>query len=244
MQVKEGEKYKMNEDVLEKEEIHGIDVSHWNGAIDWRSVKESGIRFAMLKCINESDNKKESSFEHNYLECLQNDIHVGAYIYVVATTKEKAEAVVNALIAILKNRTIRFGVWLDVEAGKLGSIPKEKLLALIDFMLDKLHRAGYVAGVYCNLSWYNAVFDGKKYLFWIARYPLQDNGEVHRSLDPQIGVCWQYSSKGKVAGIAGNVDMDLAREDISKMEVKKQSFRGRILEILASLRQKMIELFR
>lgn len=228
----------MNENISAKEEnFRGIDVSHWNGIIDWECVAKNGIRFAMLKCMNES-NQKEISFEHNYLECLENGIYVGVYIYVVAMTKKRAETVINALLGILKNRTIQYGVWLDVEYKGLENLPKDELLMLVDFMLERLRRAGYVAGVYCNLSWYRAIFQKKQYLFWIARYPAKDNGEIHPNLDPGIGVCWQYSSKGKVEGIAGNVDLDLAKTDISEIRVDKPSM---IERILAFLRQKSMD---
>ena len=58
---------------------------------------------------------------------------------------------------------------------------------------------------------------------------------MHSALDPEIGVCWQYSSKGKVPGIVGNVDMDLAKVDISKIKVKKKPLVERILEILGKI---------
>ena len=223
----------MNEDTQRKEtNIRGIDVSHWNGIVDWKCVAGSGVRFAMLKCMDKS-NRIEINFENNYQECLKNKIYVGVYIYVMATTKEKAKAAIEALLGILKNRKIRYGVWLDVEDKVLADL--KELPELIESMLTKLHKAGYTAGIYCNLSWYNKYFKGKQYLFWIARYPVEDNGEVHSALDPGIGVCWQYSSKGKVPGIAGNVDMDLAKRDISKIKVKKESLVEKILEILRKI---------
>ncbi len=220
----------MNEDTQRKDNsIYGIDISHWNGIVDWKCVAGSGVRFAMLKCINKS-NQIEKNFEYNYQECLKNNIYVGVYIYVMATTKEKAKAAIDALLGILKHRKIRYGVWLDVEDKVLADL--KELPELIEIMLDKLRRAGYTAGVYCNLSWYKKYFIEKQYLFWIARYPVKDNGEVHPALDPGIGVCWQYSSKGKVPGIVGNVDMDLAKVDISKIKVKKKPLIERILGIL------------
>lgn len=209
----------MNKDTQRQENgIYGIDVSHWNGIVDWKCVAGSGIRFAMLKCINKS-NQIEKNFEYNYQECMKNNIYVGVYIYVMATTKEKAKAAIDALLNIIKNKNIQYGVWLDIEDTVLADL--KELPELIEIMLDRLHRAGYTAGVYCDFSWYNKYFKGKQYLFWIARYPAKDNGEVHPALDPGIGVCWQYSKKGNVPGIAGNVDMDLAKEDISEIEVKK-----------------------
>lgn len=113
---------------------------------------------------------------------------MGVYIYVMATTKEKAKAAIEALLKVLAD---------------LKELPE-----LIEFMLDKLHRAGY---------------------------PVGDNGEIHPSLEPEIGICWQYSSKGKVPGIVGNVDMDLAKVDISKIKEKKESLVEKILEILRKI---------
>lgn len=222
----------MQEDMLAKAaDIHGIDISHWNGTVDWERVAGSGIRFAMLKCMNKR-NRIETGFENNYQECLKNHIYVGVYIYVMAKTKEQAKAAIDALLIIIKNKKIHYGVWLDIEYKGLKDISKEELLALVDFMLYRLHRAGYTAGVYCNFSWYQDFFAEKEYLFWIGRYPLHDNGEIHPSLEPEAGVCWQYSSKGKVAGIIGDVDLNLAKVDISKIREKKPSFIEKILKIL------------
>lgn len=78
-----------------------------------------------------------------------------------------------------------------------------------------MKKAGYKVGIYCNLDWYNNVLTDalRKYECWIARYPADDNGTVQTRLKPSVGIGWQYSSKGKVSGISGNVDMDVFYKD-------------------------------
>ena len=76
-------------------------------------------------------------------------------------------------------------------------------------------KAGYRVGIYCNVDWYQNVLSTKlkSYDLWLARYPANDDGTVQTRLKPEQGIGWQYSSKGKVAGISGNVDMDLFYKD-------------------------------
>ena len=97
--------------------------------------------------------------------------------------------------------------------------------------------AGYRFGIYCNLDWYNNVISEelKKYDFWIARYPSDDNGTLMESYRPDIGVGWQYTSKGRVPGITGNVDRDVfyknyvAEEPSDKEKLSKEpKFVGKV----------------
>lgn len=219
----------MEENILQKngKTFRGIDVSHWNKDIDWEAVAKSGIQFAMLKCMNESNNV-DKCFEANYQGCIDAGIYVGVYIYVVAVTKRAAKTAIDKLLEILQSREIKYGVWLDIEAGRLLKLPRKDLIDIVNFMLGKLHKAGYTAGVYCNYSWYQAIFKGESCLFWIARYPARDDGKLYPQSDPGVGVCWQFSSHGSVDGVSGRVDMDIAKVDISKIEVDKFSVPDKI----------------
>lgn len=205
-----------------KEPIYGIDVSHWNGMIDWKRVAGSGIRFAMIKCITDDAKQFDREFKRNYNGCVGQGIHVGVYKYVIARNCREAKEEADALIGALEGKKITYGVWLDIEDRRLMDISALELIGLVGTMLDKLKSAGYVAGVYCSKHWYEKLFApyGVACLFWIARYPAKDDGRVHPKLDPGAGVCWQYSSKGKVDGIEGKVDLDLARTDISQIEIE------------------------
>lgn len=199
----------------------GIDVAKWQGIINWQQVKASGIEFAILKGTNKQ-NKPEDALEVNYRGCMENGIPVGAYRYVYARTVSEAQKEAEELVKVLDGKKIECGVWLDMEDKSIKGVGKAGLTQIISAQQKILSAAGYKVGIYCNRDWYNNVLDSaalkEKYPFWIARYPALDTGVVKSSLSPAAyAVAWQYSSKGKVSGISGNVDMDLAFTDIRNL---------------------------
>lgn len=202
-------------------EYLGIDVAKWQGAIDWSKVKAAGIKFAILKVTNKSNNKEEA-FETNYAGATNNCIPVGVYRYVYAKTTAEAKKEANAIVAALDNKKITCGVWLDMEDESIRGIGKGALTSVINTEVAIIRAAGYKVGIYCSLDWYKNVLDSKNlatlYPFWIARYPKNDTGVIKSSLSPASYnnvVAWQYSSKGKVDGIYGNVDLDVAFKDLT-----------------------------
>lgn len=203
-------------------EYFGIDVAKWNGNINWAKVKESGRTFAILK-VTQKDNSVEPSFQGNYIGAIAAGLNVGVYRYVYATTVEAAKKEANAIVKLLKDKKIRCGVWLDLE-DKSIRLSKSQLTSIIQAESTILKAAGYGVGIYCNRDWYLNVLDSKnlegKYPFWIARYPSGDKGlyNANSTLAPKTySVAWQYSSKGQVPGISGNVDLDVAYRDLSTL---------------------------
>lgn len=198
---------------MAKKEYKGIDVSSWQGKPDWTKVKKSGIEFAILR-IHQKDGE-DSSFEHNYKGCKSNAIPVGGYKYSYALTPAQALEEAEDTLSVLAGRGLDFPVFYDLEWSsqrKLGSAAIEKIA---EAFLNRIKKAGYKVGIYCNMDWYQNVLTEKlrKYDLWLARYPANDNGTVQERLRPSVGVGWQYSSKGKVPGINGNVDMDVFYTD-------------------------------
>lgn len=201
--------------------MYGIDVAKWQGTIDWAKVKKAGKQFAILK-VTQKDNAVEGAFEKNYAGCIANGLPVGVYRYVYAKTVAAAQAEANAIVKILKGKNIKCGVWLDMEDASIKGIGRAKLTEIIKAEAAIIKAAGFKVGIYCNKDWYNNVLDGpglaKTYPFWIARYPATDNGTVKESLSPKAYAnAWQYSSKGAVPGIAGNVDLNLAFVDLVQL---------------------------
>lgn len=200
--------------------MRGIDVSHHQGQIDWAKVKaEAGIGFVIMKAMFENGHTVESAFERNYkgAEGLQR----GVYLYAIARTVEGAKQEAIDLIKILGGRKLEYGVWLDLEDGKLGKLSKKQLTEQIDAQAAIIKGAGYKVGIYSNKNWYNNIIDGvglaRRYDFWIARYPFGDNGTIKESLAPRgWAEVWQYSSKGKVPGIKGNCDLDIEMKDLDQ----------------------------
>lgn len=194
-------------------ELKGIDVSSWQGKPDWPKVSNSGVKFAILRIHQKSGT--DASFEHNYKGCKSNGILIGGYKYSYALTPAQAIDEAENLISVLGGRGLDFPVFYDLEWSQQRSLGKQAIENIAVAFLTRIKKAGYKVGIYCNLDWYNNVLTDalKQYDCWIARYPASDNGSVQERLRPNVGVGWQYSSKGKVPGISGNVDMDVFYKD-------------------------------
>lgn len=200
--------------------MRGIDISHHQGAIDWEKVKaEAGLDFVIIKAMFENGHSTESAFERNYAGAA--GLQRGAYLYSIAQTIDQAQKEAVDFVRILGGRRLEYGVWLDYEDTKIRKLGKAQLTKHIDAQAQIIQGAGYRVGIYTNMSWYKNVIDGaglnQRYEMWVARYPLADNGTIKDNLKP-VGWCdaklWQYSSKGKVPGIRGNVDLDIEMSDL------------------------------
>ena len=109
---------------------------------------------------------------------------------------------------------LEMGVWLDLEWSKQRALGKRKVKKIAEAFMKVIRKGGYECGIYCNRDWYINVCGGLNAKYWIARYPAADDGTLKSGLKPHLGEAgWQYSSKGKVSGIAGNVDLDIWYEE-------------------------------
>ena len=194
-------------------EIKGIDVSSNQGKPDWSKVSKSGIKFAILRVHQKTG--VDSSFEYNYKGCKSTGILIGGYKYSYALTPAQAIDEAEDVIDALNGRGLDFPVFYDLEWSNQRKLGKQAIENIAVAFLTRMKKAGYKVGIYCNLDWYNNVLTDalRKHECWIARYPVDDNGTVQARLKPPVGVGWQYSSKGKVSGISGNVDMDVFYKD-------------------------------
>ena len=139
---------------------------------------------------------------------------MGVYCYVYAKTAAAATAEAKAIVSVLKGRKVPCGVWLDMEDASLRRLGKSALTAVTAAERKVLEAAGYQVGVYCNQDWYSNVLDVDKLdlPFWIARYG-SNNGkqQTKPSVKSRHALWgWQYSSVGRVSGISGSVDVNVA----------------------------------
>lgn len=202
-------------------ERFGIDVAQYQGDIDFKQVKKHKS-FVIIKATKK-DNKVEPKFEQNYTNALANGLDIGVYRYVYAKNEAQARAEAEGVVKVLNGRPCPVGIWIDLEDSTIRGIGKAMLTRIIDAQAVIYKKAGYNVGIYSNKDWYNNVLEGSKladtYPFWIARYPLLDVGTMKESLNPKNMkgcVAWQYSSKGKVDGIKGNVDLNVAFVDLKE----------------------------
>ncbi len=205
-------------------EIKGIDVSSDQGKPDWEKVAKSGVKVAILRVHQRYG--VDSSFEHNYKGCKQNGILAGAYKYSYALTPAQAIEEAENVIEVLNGRGLDFPVFYDLEWKQQRSLGKQAIENIAVSFLIRMKKAGYKVGIYCNMDWYNNYLSDnlKKYDLWLARYANNDNGTIPERLRPSVGIGWQYSESGKVAGISANdVDMDVFYTDYRDSEQKGEA---------------------
>lgn len=202
-------------------EIRGIDVSAWQGKIDWGTVAAYGMDFVLLR-ITEAGNVIDSCFERNFSECRKHNIPVGVYKYSYAMTIAEIQNEARKVVSVLNGRKLRYPVWLDLEYHNQRTLGAESIHKMADAFREIVEAAGYKFGIYCNMDWYMNVICShlRKHDFWIARYPAADNGILQERLRPDFGVGWQYSSKAKIPGINGTVDRNIFYKDYKDGEKK------------------------
>lgn len=198
-----------------------IDVSEYNGVINWKKVRKTGIDFAIIK-ITKKTNKPDSKFYTNVKGCNDADMTWDVYKYSYAKDEASSEAEAKAIVNILHETEGSVGVtvWWDMEDYTLRNLGKAKLTRNVKAAQRIVEAGGYTFGIYCNKDWYNNILDVKEFdcPFWIARYPytnilpLNYTPNVKYKPATKYGqqlVAWQYTSKGRVDGVPGNVDISM-----------------------------------
>lgn len=211
-------------------EIKGIDVSAWQGQIDWKTVADYGMDFAILR-ITEAGNVTDKYFERNYTECQKYNIPTGVYKYSYAMTITEIQSEARKVVSVLNGRKLQYPIWLDLEHHKQRVLGAENIHNLAEAFREIIVAAGYKFGIYCNVDWYMNVICShlKKYDFWIARYPANDDGWLQERLRPDFGVGWQYSSKAKIPGIDGTVDRSVFYKDYKEVSTVDENIEKLIL---------------
>lgn len=206
-------------------EKKGIDVSHWQGDIDWNAVKADGVEFAIIKAGgSDSGFYTDSKFRANYKAAKAAGINVGAYYFVGKYCKSYEDGVADAkrFIAMISGMQFEYPVYIDFEAPDSSDVEgnTEACIGFCQTMEDN----GYFSGIYASeiSGFHNRLDDSKlqSYSHWVARY-----GKKPYTISEKVFGIWQYSSKGSVAGISGNVDMDISYVDFPSI-IKKAGLNG------------------
>lgn len=193
----------------------GIDVSRWQGDINWGKVAKAKD-FAIIRCTSGKSNALDSKYPANIKGATEQGLPVGVYRYGYATTVAAAKAEAAAVLDAIDGYDMPCGVWYDVEDASQRKLKGATLTAIIKAFCEAITAGGYQAGIYCNQDWYDNILDTgalAEYPFWVARYGTND-GRMHTKPDIDGTLWgWQYTSKGKVSGISGNVDLDVMYGD-------------------------------
>lgn len=247
--------YYRNENLIDKNDndynktrlVKGIDVSEYQGVIDWNEVKKH-IDFAIIRLcdfyfVGDNGCKLDDQFIKNMQMCEQLNIPVGVYYFSRATNEEEAKKEALFVSENLKNYTLEYPVYMDIETdyqNELMANQPEKLKAIVIAAMNELESSGYYAGVYCNRgiendsNRYKFVQEmSQKYSFWLTSNPTYDvkvdfskfraENNILYIPDDYIAM-YQYSQNGTIAGIdSANVDLNYANASLSE-EIVEHGF--------------------
>ncbi|MDE6748146.1 MAG: Ig-like domain-containing protein, partial [Lachnospiraceae bacterium] len=196
--------------------VLGIDVSKWNGNIDWNAVRNSGISYAIIRCGYRGSTTgaliEDPKFRANIQGAQNAGIKVGVYFFTQAVNDVEAVEEASMVLSLIKGYNLSLPVFLDVEAtsgnsGRADGISADSRTAVCSAFCRTIQNSGYKAGIYANKTWFNSFINTPSltsYKIWLAQYAAAPTYTRTR-ID-----MWQYSSKGTVSGINGNVDMNIS----------------------------------
>lgn len=192
----------------------GIDVSSYQGKIDWEKVKPY-IDFAIIRCGYGNDDRRQDDvyFERNAKLCKELNIPFGVYLFSYATNLDDARSEVLHTLRLIKDKKLEYPVFLDVESKRQMALPKEKLTEIVNYYCEKMEEAGYYVGIYSSLDRFKSNLDSKEldaYDKWVAEW-----GDEF-TYKKEAGM-WQNTSYEELAGISGRVDGDYAFLDYPKI---------------------------
>ena len=209
---------------------NGIDVSNWQGYIDYSEVKEDGIEIVYIKASQGSD-IKDAYFDINYENAKANGLKVGFYHYLTATTEEEAKTQANFFASVISGKTADCKLVMDYET--FGDSSVEEINDIAEVFLETVQElTGKEIIIYSDLSNAENVFDTEladNYGLWIAYYgDYNELSEYDTSWLEYIGV--QYTDTGTVLGISGYVDKDLFTTDILLSDASEITTSGETTE--------------
>ncbi len=214
-QIIQGAKYNFASDgslVVGSNGTMGIDVSKWNGTIDWNAVKNSGVSYVIIRCGYRGSSQgmlvEDPKFTSNIKGATAAGLKVGVYFFTQAVDEVEAVEEASYVLDKIKNYKISYPVFLDVESsgGRADKIDKNTRTAVCKAFCETIRNGGYTSGIYANKTWLNEKIDAgalSAYKIWLAQYAAAPTYTGRYDM-------WQYKSTGKVSGISGNVDMNLS----------------------------------
>ncbi len=185
----------------------GVDVSEHNGRIDWEAMRADGIDFAILRCGYGMDytSQDDDYWEYNVSECERLDIPYGVYLYSYATSTSRASSEADHALRLLQGHNPQMPVFYDLEESSMASTSNRSLLAsMAQTFCDTLTDAGYEAGVYANLNWWNNYLTDSTFNYW-ERWVAQYNYRCDYS---GAYATWQCTSSGSANGTRTSLDFD------------------------------------
>lgn len=199
----------------------GIDISEWQADINFKKAVESGVEFVLIRSSYgwKNDSQKDKCFEANIKGFGKLKIPCGIYHYSYASNTEEAILEARFCLKCLGDIKPELPVYYDMEEEFQAKLGKKVCTEMAEAFCNEIQKNGLKAGVYANANWFTNYLDykelSKSYSIWLAQWA--DAPQMESSV-------WQYTSKGKIAGINGDVDMNYMfvneKDDVIKEEPK------------------------
>lgn len=200
-------------DTIDASAHWGIDVSKWNKEIDWNQVADSGVEFVIIRCGYRGSNSgylvEDPYFEQNIRGAKNAGLKVGVYFFTQALDVTEAVEEASIALTLCAEYELDYPIFIDTEGaggnGRADNLDAVTRTEVCDAFCRTIESSGYRAGVYASCNWFNnnLISDGLGHHYiWLAEY---------RKVPQYSGKydMWQYTSKGSVAGIDGNVDLNI-----------------------------------
>lgn len=187
----------------------GIDVSEWQGTIDWKRVVADDVSFAIIRC-GAGQNYDDKTWGFNRAECERLGIPYGTYLYSYAQSEDDARKEAEHVLQLVNGAQLDYPIYYDLEDITIGTLDKVQIAGIAKAFCDVIESAGYEVQIYANSYWWenyltDSYFDRFDEGKWVAQY--NDNCTYKGNFK-----MWQSSSQGRINGIQGNVDMDFIME--------------------------------
>ncbi|RHM59125.1 MULTISPECIES: glycoside hydrolase family 25 protein [Coprobacillaceae] len=194
---------------------HGIDVSKFQGTINWQRVKEN-VDFAIIRCGFGQDKPSQDDpyFKRNADECTRLNIPFGVYLYSYATNEQEALGEARHVLRLIKDYKMAYPIYYDLEDNNTtGKQSNEVIANIAKTFADELEKNNYYVGMYASLYWWRTKLTSpifNRYTRWIAYYGNQLNFDGEYDM-------WQYSSTGSIPGITSMVDLNYCYKDFPEI---------------------------
>ena len=211
-QIIQGVKYSFREDgSLDGGNVMGIDISKHNGTVDWNAVKNAGVEFVILRCGYRGSASgvlvEDEKFRTNIKGATAAGLKVGIYFFSQAVNEMEAVEEASLTLSLIKGHKISYPVYIDVEAanGRADGLSAAERTKVVKAFCETVRDSGYTAGVYSNKNWFAEKMDTGafgNYRIWLAQYTESPTYTGRYEM-------WQYSSRGTIPGIKGDVDLNI-----------------------------------
>ncbi len=201
-------------------ELYGIDISTAQGDIEWDKLLFE-VDFVIVRATQGT--AQDSRFERNIEACIRLGIPYGLYFAASAITESGVAKEAAVALEYAKKYNPQYGVWYDMELAKHKILGKTVISKHLALWLETLSNAGFRAGIYTNKDWLDNRIDNallEKYDLWYAAYPSTAQKEItdapkdnRNKLSYPMASIWQWSNKGKIDGIKGDVDLNVCYDE-------------------------------